>query len=332
MVLSNAFGRMGPSDPARHEAMAQIRFSGLEFDPSDGSLRGTGGEPQTLRPQVATLLETFLAHPGEVVDRERLCRAVWGEDRVVDFEAGLSALVKELRQALRAAGAPDSMLETVPRRGYRFHAELESSSESDAVPAGTVSDSSPGDADPAPASTPGGPVRWFWLVAALLGLAVLVAWWAVDVDDAGDATPRLAVVPFEMLGDPAIDPAVDATNLDLVLADTLLAALWQAELDGLVLIGRTSMGDALTGRERAEFVAAELGASLVLEGSLIPDRLNDRDGWRIEARLVRLPRGEVVWTGTAVGEPGEPVSAGSVAESLAADLVEHWPTLRVEGL
>ncbi len=317
--------------------MAQIRFSGLEFDPSDGSLRGAGGATQTLRPQVATLLETFLAHAGEVVDRERLCLAVWGEDRVVDFESGLSALVKELRHALRATGAPESMLETVPRRGYRFHAELQTEPAS-GMPAAT------GSAGPGPGAGQAVRRRGPWgRVAGLvlvLGVAALIAWWVIDIDGAGDRPPRLAVVPFEMLGDPmvgflvdpAVDPAGHATNLDLVLADTLLAALWQAELEGLVLIGRTSMGETLTGSARAEFVAAELGASLVLEGSLIPDRLNDRDGWRIEARLLRLPRGEVVWTGTAVGEPGEPVSASEVAGALAGDLAEHWPGIRAGGL
>ncbi len=313
--------------------MAQIRFSGLEFDRSDGSLRGAGGATQTLRPQVATLLETFLAHPGEVVDRERLCLAVWGEDRVVDFESGLSALVKELRHALRATGAPESMLETVPRRGYRFHAELQAETASGEVPAIGSARPVPGAGQAAGRRGPWGRVASLVLV---LGVAALIAWWAIDIDEAGDRPPRLAVVPFEMLGDPVVDsaadPAVDATNLDLVLADTLLAALWQAELEGLVLIGRTSMGETLTGSARAEFVAAELGASLVLEGSLIPDRLNARDGWRIEARLLRLPRGEVVWTGTAVGEPGEPVSASEVAGALAGDLAEHWPGIRAGGL
>ncbi|MBY6204180.1 winged helix-turn-helix domain-containing protein [Halomonas denitrificans] len=303
--------------------MAQIRFSGLEYDPSDGSLQGAGGGAQTLRPQVATLLEAFLARPGQVIDRESLCRAVWGEDRVVDFESGLSALVKELRHALRATGAPDELLETVPRRGYRFHADPRTEP---ADPSPAASGSAP--PDPGGSEPPmGRRRRRAAALVIVLGMAALLAWWVIDRDEAADPVPRLAVVPFEMLG----DPAVDATNLDLVLADTLLAALWQAELDGLVLIGRTSMGDALTGRDRTEFVAAELGASLVLEGSLIPDRLNDRDGWRIEARLLRLPRGEVVWTGTAVGDPGAPVSAGAVAETLVADLVARWPELRAEG-
>jgi TolB-like protein len=128
------------------------------------------------------------------------------------------------------------------------------------------------------------------------------------------------VVPFETLGESG---AADR-NLDLVLADTLLSALWQAELEGVVLLGRTSMGAELTGRARAEFVARELGASLILEGSLIPASVDGGSEWRVEARLLRLPRGEVAWASTVSGPADEAIPVGELARALAADLARHW--------
>ena len=287
--------------------MTRIHFEDLRYDPADGTLRAVGGEPLTLRPQVARLLETFLARPNEVLDRETLCRAVWGEGRVVDFEAGLAALVKELRQALRSIDAPDEMLETVPRRGYRFHAE----------PHPDAPDES-GTAAPAGAAAPGRGRRW-WMpaVAAVVAVVALIAVRSLGPEAVDDA-PRLVVVPFELLGEAGPD------TLDLVLADTLLAALWQAELDGVVLLGRTSLGADLAGRARAGFVARELDASLILEGSLIVVPGTGEAGWRVEARLLRLPRGEVAWTATVDGEGGRAIPVGAVASALADDLARHW--------
>lgn len=290
--------------------MARIEFDGLQFDPSDGTLSAEGAGTQTLRPQVGRLLEVLLERSGEVLDRETLCKAIWGEDRVVDFEAGLSALVKELRQALRSVGAPETLLETVPRRGYRFHASIDSDA------------NSPENESSRRPRTP------FYLFASVTVLSVLaiVFWFTFDSSQPDDERPRMAVVPFELLG--TAEP--DTSNLDLVLADTLLAALWQSDLDDLVLLGRTSMGADLDGRARVEFVARELDASLVLEGSLIRGASNDGSGWRVEARLLRLPRGEVVWTSTVSGPPGEPISAGEVAAILAEDLSMHWSDVSVE--
>lgn len=298
-----------------------IKFDRLCFDASDGSLRAEDGRARVLRPQVARLLEAFLQQPGLVLERSFLCGEVWGDDRVVDFEAGLSALIKELRQALRAVGASDEMLETVPRRGYRFHAQP-LSVEAENAP---VERSNPsGDAESF--TRP----RWPWVLgtaaALLVSIGLIGSLWFDSVRPADPASAPesdgvgLVVIPFELLGSPLDGQG----NLDLVLADTLLASLWNADLEGLVLLGRTSLGGDLARQAQTEYVARELGASLILEGSLIPSAdASNLGSWRIEARLLRLPRGTVEWAATLSEPAGTPVDPVVVAERLVNDLAAH---------
>lgn len=297
--------------------VSMIEFEQLRYDPTDGTLRAEDGETLTLRPQLARLLDVLLEHPGAVIDRETLCRAVWDDDRIVDFEAGLSALVKELRQALRVLGVASEVLETVPRRGYRWHAEPRRSEPAQ-------NSGAPSHAEP-----PGGAVarRMPWLLTTVAVVAIIVIAASVTFRGSGPsetaAAPRLAVVPFEVLG----EAQAANSNLDLILADTLLATLWQTDLEGVILLGRTSMGGDLDGRERAGFVARELQASLILEGSLITGPAGSDEGWRVEARLLWLPRGEVAWTATVSGDAGQAIASGAVAQTLVDDLAQRWPQI-----
>jgi DNA-binding winged helix-turn-helix (wHTH) protein len=72
---------------------------------------------------LAALLET----PGEIVTREELRRRIWPEDTFVDFEHSLNTAIKKLRQALGDRADKSKYIETLPRRGYRFLAEVETS-------------------------------------------------------------------------------------------------------------------------------------------------------------------------------------------------------------
>lgn len=100
-------------------------FAGLQFDPADGRLaRVDGAGSAQLRPQVAKLLSAFLSQPETLIDREQLYRAVWDEGTVIDFEAGLAAILRELRTELKNLDAPADLVETVPRRGYRLNSAV----------------------------------------------------------------------------------------------------------------------------------------------------------------------------------------------------------------
>lgn len=59
-----------------------------------------------------------MRHSGELVSKEDLLKAVWG-DRVVTDDS-ITRCISEIRSALGEPG--QTLLQTVPRRGYRLEA------------------------------------------------------------------------------------------------------------------------------------------------------------------------------------------------------------------
>lgn len=66
------------------------------------------------------LLEALASKPGEVISREDLQKLLWPGDTFVDFEIGLNAAVRKLREALADSPENPKYIETIPKRGYRF--------------------------------------------------------------------------------------------------------------------------------------------------------------------------------------------------------------------
>jgi TolB-like protein/DNA-binding winged helix-turn-helix (wHTH) protein/Flp pilus assembly protein TadD len=105
--------------PPQSQLPRVLRFGTFEVDVPAGELRKNGLKLK-LQEQPFQVLCMLVEHPGEVVTREELRSRLWPADTFVDFDHGLNAAVKRLRDAL--GDDPDSprFVETVPRRGYRF--------------------------------------------------------------------------------------------------------------------------------------------------------------------------------------------------------------------
>src|SRR4051794_31911968 len=80
------------------------------------------GETVALTPQLLDLLVWFTSHAGSLCTKEQLFAAVWPDTVVTDN--ALTQAESELRAALGDRAAAPRYIQTVPRRGYRFVAEV----------------------------------------------------------------------------------------------------------------------------------------------------------------------------------------------------------------
>src|SRR5271156_6562923 len=102
-----------------------IRFGAFEADLPSGEVRKFGSRIK-LQEQPFKVLQILLEHPGTLVTREELQTRIWPEDTYGDFDHAVNVAVGKLRTALGDSAENPSYIETVPRRGYRFVARLES--------------------------------------------------------------------------------------------------------------------------------------------------------------------------------------------------------------
>jgi DNA-binding winged helix-turn-helix (wHTH) protein len=102
-----------------------LRFSVFEVDLHSGELRKRGVRVP-LQQQPFLILTRLIEYPGEVVAREALRQELWPADTYVDFEQGINAAVKRLREALGDSAETPRFIETLPKRGYRFIAPVNS--------------------------------------------------------------------------------------------------------------------------------------------------------------------------------------------------------------
>jgi Tol biopolymer transport system component/DNA-binding winged helix-turn-helix (wHTH) protein len=112
---------MEPPIPPRPHT---IRFGVFELALRAGELRRQGVKVK-LQEQPFDVLLMLLEHPGRVVTREELQKKLWPADTFVDFEHGINAAVKRLREALDDSADNPRFVETLARRGYRFIAPVD---------------------------------------------------------------------------------------------------------------------------------------------------------------------------------------------------------------
>ena len=78
-----------------------------------------------LQEQSFQILAALLERPGKLVTRDVLRERLWPDSTFVDFEKGLNIAVSKLRQALGDSADQPRLIETLPRRGYRFIGPVE---------------------------------------------------------------------------------------------------------------------------------------------------------------------------------------------------------------
>ena len=101
-----------------------LRFDSFELDPETGEL-SKNGRRLRLQDQPAKLLVLLAGCAGQLVTRAEIQKTLWGEDQFVDFDHSINTAIKKIRTALDDDVEHPRLLETLPRKGYRFIGSVE---------------------------------------------------------------------------------------------------------------------------------------------------------------------------------------------------------------
>jgi DNA-binding winged helix-turn-helix (wHTH) protein/TolB-like protein len=260
------------------------------------------GEPVPLTLKAFDLLVVLVENQGHLLPKDELMRRVW-PDAVVE-ENNLTVTISALRKAMGEGPTDRQYIETVPRRGYRFVADLRAPAE-------------PTEDAPTQFRRPRA-LALGAIVLAALG-AVALAWaWQRSRPTTTAAVSSMAVLPFRSLTN-------DSEYLGLGMADALITRL-----------GRTKLRVRSTGSVQKYAAPAldpvtagrELQVDSVLEGSIqtAGDRL------RTTVRLLRVSDGSTLWSGTFDERLTDIFSVQDqvsqrVADALALELTEAQRSL-----
>lgn len=187
-----------------------VRFGTFEADLRSGELRRNGARVR-LQEQPLQVLAMLLERPGEVVTREELHGRLWSSDTFVDFDHGLNAAIKRLRDALGDSAENPRFVETLARRGYRFIAPVENSKQ-------------PALSPPVPTATPVATSRFRrWLPILVSALGVLLvgmsAGWHAGRHSAAALRPLERRVTGNAPNDPVWSAAISPDGKYLAFSD-----------------------------------------------------------------------------------------------------------------
>jgi DNA-binding winged helix-turn-helix (wHTH) protein/TolB-like protein/Flp pilus assembly protein TadD len=296
---------------ANRNARRYYEFGPFRLDVTERLLT-RDGETVDLKPKVFDLLVLMAQNRGRLMTKDEIFRALW-PDTVVE-EANLNVNISALRKVLGDTASDPKFIETVPKRGYRFVAEVREitekpvekaqvvhplqqaqSGKSGAMPIAAPGNSAATTEDLLPVSTDEAreqvglrrPAVWLMAVALLLTVAIAVGifvWMQSRSWVARNHT--IAVLPFKSL------KAGDSDQvLALGMADTLIT-----RLSGIrnLTVRPTSAVLKYSGSD-ADPVAAgrEMAVDFVLEGRV----QRDEKMIRVTAQLIKVADGSSLWAG-----------------------------------
>ena len=295
-----------------------VRFGAFEVDLRAGELRKSGVRIK-LQGQPFEILVMLLESPGELVTRDSLRERLWPTDTFVDFDHGVNSAINRLREALGDSADNPRFVETVPRRGYRFIAPLDSLPPSKAagspptVPA-TQQIAEPTSA-PVAAIPPARRTKTFVLVsvvviALLAGLGLVAVREGLFARRSAIHIQSLAVLPLVNLSRDA-DQDYFADGMTEALTTDL------GKIRALRVISRTSVMKYKATRETLPEIARELNVDALVEGTVA----RSGNHLRITANLVQAAPEEHLWSESYESELGDVLTVqGEVAQAVAREI------------
>jgi DNA-binding winged helix-turn-helix (wHTH) protein/TolB-like protein len=282
------------ASPAKGDPL--IRFGTFQLDQATGELT-RNGKRVALQDQPARALCLLASKPGQLVSRDELRLALWPADTFVDFDTALNIIVGKVRHALGDAAGSPRFIETVPKRGYRFIADVHQAGQE---PLATMPEGG-GDAGRADGRVPDvgvpGAARrataWRTLVGIGLILGLIVAGrQLLRRPDAGVPLPRsIAVLPFKPLVASDIDE-----RMQLGMSEALINRLSRIQTLRVEPLPRVRRYSGLDQDPRQ--AGRELGVDAVVEGYF----QQSHGTVHVRARLLRTADGTALaaneWRGS----------------------------------
>ena len=269
-----------------------------------------------LSPKSFEILCVLVRRSGHLVTKEEILREVWPDSFIE--ESNLARNVYVLRKTLGCGIEGQSYIKTVPRKGYRFVADV-------VVPAPKIDEPvAPIEAEP-PIKTKPAPIgRRFYLIAALVLLCIASALYFFQTrrkNNPPSAVRSLAVLPFK-----AIDPHPSDEQAGLGIADSIVVRL--SRLPEVSVLPTTSIFK-FSGTDRDPVAAGrELGVEAVLDGTL--QRSEGR--LRISVQLIRTVDGRTLWASTFDETSGDVFALqDSISERIAVTVIPQIGGGTLEG-
>jgi TolB-like protein/DNA-binding winged helix-turn-helix (wHTH) protein/Flp pilus assembly protein TadD len=303
------------------------RFGTFEVSFDSGEIRRAGLKIR-VQQQPLKLLQILLEHPGEVVSREQLRNRLWTTESFGDFDQAVNIAIGKLRSALGDSADNPRYIETLPKLGYRFIAEvtlIESNNEMSGLTARTAESTAqtPASVDLPRASSPtlavpalSDPhtVRW-WSKKQIkfagmfgLGLSILAVAAALYWTHRSSGIQSLAVLPLDNFSrDTSQDYFADG------MTDELITDL--AQIRALRVVSRTSVMMYKGSHKPLPEIARELNVDAVVEGSV----LRSGDQVRITAQLIQLPADKHLWAESYQGNVRDTLALQNRVANAIAD-------------
>jgi TolB-like protein/DNA-binding winged helix-turn-helix (wHTH) protein/thioredoxin-like negative regulator of GroEL len=286
-----------------------LSFDNFALDVRAGELRKHGVRLR-LQGQPLQVLAALLERPGDVVTREELRAQIWTADTFVDFDHSLHNAIARLREVLGDSAETPRYIETLPRRGYRFIAQV-TAAEAQYPSRVSAQPEQPVEVHAGPRHTKS---RGFLATAILIPLVIGVTVWLVRLSNRPTgAAPRLnsiAVLPLANLsGDPSEEFFADG------MTDQLITDL--AQVGSLRVISRTSVIRYKGTKKGLPEIARELSVDAIVEGSVV------RSGQRVRvtAQLLQARTDQHLWAETYDGDAGDVLKLqGEVANAIAQQI------------
>ena len=269
------------------------------------------GEIVPLSPKAIETLVLLVRNPGRLLERETLMDALWPD--VIVEEANLTVAVSQLRKAINQNGDKGEFIQTIPRVGYRFVAEVRTVEEPpsrlpavsfDSPQTNIVIDDGNGSVPELKQLLPGQsqsivtsanrdriPGRRIGVASVSVFVLATIGWLLFSARSpklpaTSAQVKTMAVLPFKIL---SADPTDE--YLGIGLADALIT---QIDRIPQILVRPTSSSKYAETHTLDPLAAGRrLRVEAVLDGTM----QREADNLRVTVRLLRVGDGALLWSG-----------------------------------